>query len=64
MTTCDFSRLTSYEDALAQLTANLDTRVDVIERPLLEAGGMVLADTITAGIDVPGCAMSSLDGSR
>ena len=62
MTTCDFSRLTSYEDALAQLTANLDTRVDVIERPLLEAGGTILAETIESDIDVPGCAMSSMDG--
>ena len=62
MATCDTSPLISYHDALAQLTANLDTRVDIVERPLLEAGGMILAETIESAIDVPGCAMSSMDG--
>lgn len=62
MATCDTSPLISYDDALAQLIANLDTRVDIVERPLLEAGGMILAETIESAIDVPGCAMSSMDG--
>ena len=62
MATCDISPLTSYDDALAQLTASLETRVGVVERPLLEAGGMILAETIESAIDVPGCAMSSMDG--
>ena len=41
MATCDISPLISYDDALAQLTTSLATRVDIVDRPLLEAGGMM-----------------------
>ena len=44
------------------MTAGLHTRVDQVQRPLLEAVGMILAEPIASSIDVPGCAMSSMDG--
>ena len=62
MATCDTSPLIPYDDALEQLTARIATRAEIVERPLLEAGGAILAESIMAGIDVPGCAMSSMDG--
>lgn len=62
MTSCDTSPLIPYDEALEQLTAGIESRTRVVERPLLEAGGAILAESIEAEIDVPGCAMSSMDG--
>ena len=62
MTSCDTSPLIPYDDALEQLTAGIESRAEVIEKPLLQAGGAILAESIEAEIDVPGCAMSSMDG--
>ena len=62
MTSCDTTPLLAYYDALAQLTGSIEPLAQVVEVPLLEAHGKVLASTIESQIDVPGCAMSSMDG--
>ena len=62
MKSCDTSPLLPYDEALEQLTGSVQTLPSVVETPLLEARGRVLAADIEAGIDVPGCAMSSMDG--
>jgi molybdopterin molybdotransferase len=62
MSSCDTTALLPYADALAQLTGSIEPLAQVVELPLLEAHGKVLAGTIEAQIDVPGCAMSSMDG--
>jgi molybdopterin molybdotransferase len=62
MNTCDTTPLLSYDDALAQLTESVAALASVVEVPLLQAHGRVLARNIEAGIDVPGCAMSAMDG--
>ena len=62
MKSCDTSPLLPYDEALEQLAGSVQTLPTVVETPLLEARGRVLAADIEAGIDVPGCAMSSMDG--
>lgn len=62
MKSCDTTPLIPYDDALAQLTAGIEARGDIVRRPLLESVGAVLAQSIESDIDVPGCAMSSMDG--
>ena len=62
MKSCDTTPLLAYDDALTQLTGSIAPLAQVIEIPLLQAHGKVLARSIDAGIDVPGCAMSSMDG--
>ena len=59
---CDTSPLLAYHDALEQLTAGIAATAKVIDQPLLQALGLVLAEPIESNIDVPGCAMSSMDG--
>ena len=62
MNRCDTSPLLAYHDALEQLTAGIAATAKVIDQPLLQALGQVLAESIESHIDVPGCAMSSMDG--
>jgi molybdopterin molybdotransferase len=62
MNRCDTTPLLAYDDALAQLTGSVGPLAAVTEVPLLQATGRVLARTIEAAIDVPGCAMSAMDG--
>ena len=62
MTRCDTSPLLAYDEALRQLTAGILPTGRVVEQPLRQALGAVLAHSIEAAIDVPGCAMSSMDG--
>jgi molybdopterin molybdotransferase len=62
MNRCDTTPLLAYEDALAQLTGSVGPLAAVTEVPLLQATGRVLANSIEAAIDVPGCAMSAMDG--
>ena len=62
MNRCDISPLLAYDDALTQLTSSVAPLAGVVEVPLLQARGRVLAQTIESQIDVPGCAMSSMDG--
>ena len=62
MNQCDTTPLLAYDDALAQLTGGVQAVSRTIEVELLDALGMVLAETIESDIDVPGCAMSSMDG--
>lgn len=62
MNKCDTTALLAYDDALTQLTSCIEALGKVIELPLREARGRVLARTIDAEIDVPGCAMSAMDG--
>jgi molybdopterin molybdotransferase len=62
MNKCDTTDLLAYDDALVQLTSGIEARGKIIELPLREALGRVLARTIGAQIDVPGCAMSAMDG--
>lgn len=62
MKSCDTSPLIPYDEALAQLTAGIESRAQVVERPLLETNGAILAESVEATIDVPNCAMSSMDG--
>ncbi len=62
MNQCDTTPLLAYDDALDQLTGSVGPVARTIDVELLDALGAVLAETIEAGIDVPGCAMSSMDG--
>ncbi|MCP4765185.1 MAG: molybdopterin molybdotransferase MoeA [Gammaproteobacteria bacterium] len=62
MNRCDTTPLLAYDEALAQLTGSVAAPGQIVEMPLLQAPGAVLAETIVAGIDVPGCAMSAMDG--
>jgi len=62
MNHCDTTPLLAYDEALAQLTGSVAATGEVVEMPLLQAPGAVLAETIIAGIDVPACAMSAMDG--
>ena len=62
MKSCDTTPLLAYDDALAQLTDSVTVRVETVEMPLLQARGAILAETVVADIDVPGCAMSAMDG--
>ena len=62
MNRCDTSPLLAYHEALAQLTASVASPGRTVEKPLLQAVGAVLAKSIESTIDVPGCAMSSMDG--
>ena len=62
MNRCDTSPLLAYQDALDQLTASVSALDRVVETPLLQAVGAVLAESIVSTIDVPGCAMSAMDG--
>ena len=62
MNRCDTSPLLDYDDALEQLRRTIRPLGRVVERPLRDALGAVLASPIESAIDVPGCAMSSMDG--
>jgi len=62
MNTCDTTELLTYDDALAKLTAGITPIGAVVEVELRAALGAVLAADIESAIDVPGCAMSSMDG--
>jgi molybdopterin molybdotransferase len=62
MITCDTTPLLAYDDALAQLTRGIDPLGRIVDVELRSALGAVLAETIESRIDVPGCAMSSMDG--
>ena len=62
MNKCDTTALLAYDDALTQLTSAIEPLGKIIELPLRETLGRVLARTIDAEIDVPGCAMSAMDG--
>jgi molybdopterin molybdotransferase len=62
MNRCDTLPLLAYHDALEQLTGNIAASGKIVNRPLREALGAVLAQSIKSDIDVPGCAMSSMDG--
>ena len=62
MNKCDTTPLLAYDDALEALTASVSALGRLREVPLMEAHGQVLAQAIDSAIDVPGCAMSSMDG--
>lgn len=62
MNSCDTTALLAYDEALKQLTVSVEPVVQVTRVDLLDALGRVLAEPVEAGIDVPGCAMSSMDG--
>jgi molybdopterin molybdotransferase len=62
MNQCDTTALLAYDDALTQLTGSVEAIGKIEELPLREALGRVLAEGIDADIDVPGCAMSAMDG--
>lgn len=62
MNTCDTTPLLAYDDALAQLTSGINPIGNIVDLDLRSALGAVLAESIESRIDVPGCAMSSMDG--
>ena len=62
MNRCDTSPLLAYHEALEQLTNSVAAVGKVVDKPLLQVQGAVLAESIESEIDVPGCAMSSMDG--
>ncbi len=62
MNSCDTPGLLAYDDALAQLTGGIAPIGRVAEVELRAALGSVLAEDIESAIDVPGCAMSAMDG--
>jgi len=62
MNRCDTSPLLAYHEALEQLTSSVAALGKVVDKPLLQTRGAVLAESIESRIDVPGCAMSSMDG--
>jgi molybdopterin molybdotransferase len=62
MNQCDATALLAYDDALTQMTGGVEAIGKIDQLPLREALGRVLAEAIDADIDVPGCAMSAMDG--
>jgi molybdopterin molybdotransferase len=62
MNRCDTSPLLAYHEAIEQLTSSVEALGNVVDKPLLQTQAAVLAESIESGIDVPGCAMSSMDG--
>ena len=62
MNRCDTTPLLAYHEALEQLTASVAPRGKIISKPLLQTLGAVLAQSIESPNDVPGCAMSAMDG--
>jgi molybdopterin molybdotransferase len=62
MNRCDTSPLLAYHEALDQLTESIASADRIVDKPLLQALGAVLAQSIESHIDVPGCAMSAMDG--
>ena len=62
MNKCDTTPLLPYDEALEQLTGGIKPIGKIVERELRKALGSVLAETIESQIDVPGCAMSAMDG--
>lgn len=62
MNRCDTSPLLSYDESLRQLIESISPLGRVVERPLRDTLGGILAESIESAIDVPGCAMSSMDG--
>ncbi len=62
MNSCDTTPLLAYDDALAQLIDAIKPIGKVVNVELRAAPGAVLAETIESSIDVPGCAISSMDG--
>ncbi|MDJ0779257.1 MAG: molybdopterin molybdotransferase MoeA [Gammaproteobacteria bacterium] len=62
MKSCDTTPLVAYDDALAQLTAGIEPSRQREAVPLREALGRVLAEDVDSELDVPACAMSSMDG--
>lgn len=62
MTSCDTTAMLAYDDALRQLTGGIFPIGKKTDLELRAALGAVLAETIESRIDVPGCAMSSMDG--
>jgi len=62
MNRCDISPLLAYDQALEQLTDSVVPLGRIVDKPLLQALGAVLAQSVKSNIDVPGCAMSSMDG--
>ncbi len=62
MDRCDTLPLLAYHEALGQLTSGIVPLGKIVDKPLRQALGRVLAETIESEIDVPGCAMSAMDG--
>ena len=62
MDSCDTTPLLAYDDALELLIDGIEPLGGVVERELRAALGAVLAEAVEATIDVPGCAMSAMDG--
>lgn len=62
MNSCDNTPLLAYDDALELLTGSISPVAGIVERELRTALGAVLAEPVDAAIDVPGCAMSAMDG--
>ncbi len=59
---CDTPDLVSYDDALSHLLETLKPVCAVEQLQLPDALGRVIAETLTADIDVPSMAVSSMDG--
>ncbi|MDH3218023.1 MAG: molybdopterin molybdotransferase MoeA [Gammaproteobacteria bacterium] len=62
MNSCDTTPLLPYDEALLQLTGAITPVARIVETELRQALGSVLARSIESEIDVPGCAMSAMDG--
>jgi len=62
MDSCDTTPLLAYDDALERLIDGIEPHGRIVERELRAALGAVLAEPVDASIDVPGCAMSAMDG--
>ncbi|MGD8348951.1 MAG: molybdopterin molybdenumtransferase MoeA, partial [Gammaproteobacteria bacterium] len=62
MNSCDTTPLLSYDEALERLTESIAPVAGIVERELSALLGSVLAEAVVSAIDVPGCAMSAMDG--
>jgi molybdopterin molybdotransferase len=62
MDSCDNNPLLAYDAALERLTDGLESLGRIVESELRAALGAVLAADVESSIDVPGCAMSAMDG--
>ena len=62
MNQCDLDPLISYDDALQQLIDKVSPSGETARKPLLEAYGEVIAESLSSSIDVPLADNSAMDG--
>ena len=62
MNRCDTGQLITYDEALLQLVSKVSSSQKVVQKPLLQAFGEVIAESQVATINVPNTDNSAMDG--